>query len=106
MASFASSATTGGARKHAWTKSAVAKTRHDNSRRHAWETTSYTPGTAGGPGARDRTLAVKNRKKVRKITFFLKQARLRSANKLWDIQFFNIIISISISIYNRNNDFF
>ena len=29
-----------------------------------------TPGTAGGPGGRDRTLAVKNRKNVRKITFF------------------------------------
>ena len=28
------------------------------------------PGTAGGPGGRDRTLAVKNRKDVRKITFF------------------------------------
>ena len=30
----------------------------------------YTPGTAGGPGGRDRTLAVKSRKNVRKITFF------------------------------------
>ena len=30
-----------------------------------------TPGTAGGPGGRDRTLAVKNRKNIRKITFFL-----------------------------------
>ena len=29
-----------------------------------------TPGTAGGPGGRDRTLAVKRRKNVRKITFF------------------------------------
>ena len=29
-----------------------------------------TPGTAGGPGGRDRTLAVKSRKNVRKITFF------------------------------------
>ena len=38
MASFASSATTCGARKHAWTN---------------------TPGTPGGPGGRDRTLAVK-----------------------------------------------
>ena len=31
---------------------------------------STTPGTAGGPGGRDRTLAVKSRKNVRKITFF------------------------------------
>ena len=29
-----------------------------------------TPGTAGGPGGRDRTLAVKSRKNVREITFF------------------------------------
>ena len=29
-----------------------------------------TPGTAGGPGGRDQTLAVKSRKNVRKITFF------------------------------------
>ena len=29
-----------------------------------------TLGTAGGPGGRDRTLAVKSRKNVRKITFF------------------------------------
>ena len=29
-----------------------------------------TPGTAGGPGGRDQTLAIKSRKNVRKITFF------------------------------------
>ena len=29
-----------------------------------------TPGKAGGPGGRDRTLAVESRKNVRKITFF------------------------------------
>ena len=29
-----------------------------------------TPGTAGGPGGRDRTLAVKSRKNFGKITFF------------------------------------
>ena len=29
-----------------------------------------TPGIAGGPGGRDRTLAVKSRKNVRKITIF------------------------------------
>ena len=34
-----------------------------------------TPGTAGGPGGRDRTLAVKSRKNVRKITFFLKKIK-------------------------------
>ena len=34
------------------------------------KTEENTPGTAGGPGGRDRTLAVKSRKNVRKITFF------------------------------------
>ena len=29
-----------------------------------------TPGTAGGPGGRDRTLAVKSKKKHLKISFF------------------------------------
>ena len=29
-----------------------------------------TPGTAGGPGGRDPTLAVKSRKNFRKFTFF------------------------------------
>ena len=29
-----------------------------------------TPGTAGGPGGRDRSLAVKSRKNVREIYFF------------------------------------
>ena len=29
-----------------------------------------TPGTAGGPGGRDRTLAVKSRKIARKLPFF------------------------------------
>ena len=41
---------------------------------HFWNPTcsgwTNTPGTAGGPGGRDRTLAVKSRKNVRKITFF------------------------------------
>ena len=32
-----------------------------------------TPGTAGGPGGRDRTLAIESRKNVRKITFFSKK---------------------------------
>ena len=35
-----------------------------------------TPGTAGGPGGRDRTLAVKSRKNVRKITFFSLQNKI------------------------------
>ena len=29
-----------------------------------------TPGTAGGPGGRDRTLAVKSKKNARKLAFF------------------------------------
>ena len=29
-----------------------------------------TPGTAGGPGGRDRTLAIKSRKRPEKNTFF------------------------------------
>ena len=33
-------------------------------------TKSNTPGTAGGPGGCDRTLAVKSRKTAEKITFF------------------------------------
>ena len=32
-----------------------------------------TPGTAGGPGGRDRTLVVKRRKKGRKFSFFPKK---------------------------------
>ena len=31
----------------------------------------HTPGTAGGPGGRDRTLAVKSKKIARKSPFFL-----------------------------------
>ena len=34
------------------------------------KTDRNTPGTAGGPGGHDRTLAAKNRKKDRKIFFF------------------------------------
>ena len=40
-----------------------------------------TPGTAGGPGGRDRMLAVKSRKNVRKITFLSKK------NKIYQIFF-------------------
>ena len=32
-----------------------------------------TPGTAGGPGGRDRTLAVKSRKNAKKIFFLVKK---------------------------------
>ena len=39
------------------------------------KTISNTPGTAGGPGGRDRTLAVKSRKTAEKITFFSKKIR-------------------------------
>ena len=34
-----------------------------------------TPGTAGGPGGRDRTLAVKSRKTSEKFPFFLKKIK-------------------------------
>ena len=36
----------------------------------------YTPGTAGGPGGRDRTLALKSRKNVQKITFFSQKNKI------------------------------
>ena len=35
-----------------------------------------TPGTAGGPGGRDRTQAVKGRKIARKSAFFLKKIKI------------------------------
>ena len=35
-----------------------------------------TPGTAGDPGGRDRTLAVKGRKNARKSAFFLKKIKI------------------------------
>ena len=35
-----------------------------------------TPGTAGGPGGRDRTLAVKSRKTSEKSPFFLKKIKI------------------------------
>ena len=34
-----------------------------------------TPGTAGGPGGRDRTLAIKSRKTSEKTPFFLKKIK-------------------------------
>ena len=36
------------------------------------KTEKNTPGTAGGPGGRDRTLAVKSKKNRSKITFFFR----------------------------------
>ena len=36
-----------------------------------WKFISNTPGTAGGPGGRDRTLAIKSKKIARKSPFFL-----------------------------------
>ena len=41
--------------------------------KHAKETEENTPGTAGGPGGRDRTLAVKSRKNARKSVFCRKK---------------------------------
>ena len=41
-----------------------------------------TPGTAGGPGGRDRTLAVKGRKNVRKITFFSLKNKIYPKKKI------------------------
>ena len=35
----------------------------------------YTPGTGGGPGGRDQTLAVKSRKKSGKSAFFRKKSQ-------------------------------
>ena len=35
-----------------------------------------TPGTAGGPGGRDRTLAVKSKKIARKSPFFLGEKKI------------------------------
>ena len=39
------------------------------------ELVKNTPGTAGGPGGRDRTLAVKSRKTSKKSPFFLKKIK-------------------------------
>ena len=38
-----------------------------------WRRKNNTPGTAGGPGGRDRTLAVKSQKIARKSAFFHKK---------------------------------
>ena len=37
---------------------------------------SNTPGTAGGPGGRDRTLAVKSLKNPKKSIFFRKKIKI------------------------------
>ena len=44
-----------------------------------------TPGTAGGPGGRDRTLAVKSGKNGREICFFFrKQIKFTPQNITWE----------------------
>ena len=40
------------------------------------KTEKNTPGTAGGPGGRDRTLAVKSLKPPKKSTFFQKKIKI------------------------------
>ena len=46
------------------------------------KTENNTPGTAGGPGGRDRTLAVKSRKIARKSFFFRKKIKLPKKKKI------------------------
>ena len=45
----------------------------DHKKTFLYKTYENTPGTAGGPGGRDRTLAVKSRKSAEKSPFFLKK---------------------------------
>ena len=45
------------------------------------KTEHNTPGTAGGPGGRDRTLAAKSKKFAQKYTFFRKKIKIT-----WEIQ--------------------
>ena len=40
------------------------------------EREKITPGTAGGPGGRDRTLAIKSRKNAQKSVFFRKKIKI------------------------------
>ena len=57
----------------------MAKTRYRKScpLNNTSRTFQNTPGTAGGPGGRDRTLAVKSQKHARKSSlFFLKKKKL------------------------------
>ena len=54
---------------------------------YAHEQEGNTPGTAGGPGGRDRTLAVKSRKNVRKITFFFNKIKF-TQKKYWVKNYF------------------
>merc|ERR1711892_509423 len=56
-----------------------------------------TPGTAGGPGGRDRTLAVKSRKNIRKITFFLKKIKFTQKK-----YFFCIYLLVMPKYWGRN----
>ena len=46
-----------------------------------------TPGTAGGPGGRDRTLAVKRRKNSQKSVFFRKKIKI-TLKKYWVKNYF------------------
>ena len=57
-----------------------------------------TSGTAGGPGGRDRTLAVKSRKNVRNITFFSEK------NKIYPqkIFFFGIYLLVMPKCWGGN----
>ena len=40
------------------------------------KTEKIPPGTADGPGGRDRTLGVKSRKNARKLVFFRKKKKI------------------------------
>ena len=57
-----------------------------------------TPGTAGGPGGRDRTLAVKSRKNVQKISFFFKKNKIYQKKKY----FFCIYLPVMPKYWGRN----
>ena len=51
----------------------------------------YTPGTAGGPGGRDRTLAAKSRKNAKKSAFFVQKIKIIKRifmQKYWGKQIF------------------
>ena len=50
---------------------------------HASRLGQNTPGTAGGPGGRDRRLAVKSRKTSEKSPFFLKKIKFTQKKYLF-----------------------
>ena len=62
--------------------------------------TKNTPGTAGGPGGRDRTLAVKIRKTARKSAFFRKKNKnyliFFSPKKRGDFQAIFLLFTASV----------